>query len=128
MHHFRINPERVFVSPTRRLRSRAPPDSASPCRVRGSNALGVRGRYLLYPAQFWAHKNHATLFESVAKLARDGRDPYELVLVGSDKGPARRTCTPWPATQGSQSSSTFSASSRPTIWWPSISTRTHSRI
>jgi glycosyltransferase involved in cell wall biosynthesis len=86
VHHFGINPERVLclAHPTpvfaRAAGQREPVPRA---RV---NALGVRGRYLLYPAQFWAHKNHATLFESVARLAQDGRDPYELVLVGSDKG------------------------------------------
>jgi glycosyltransferase involved in cell wall biosynthesis len=42
---------------------------------------GIGDRYLLYPAQFWAHKNHATLFDAVALL-----DEFELVLVGSDKG------------------------------------------
>jgi glycosyltransferase involved in cell wall biosynthesis len=43
---------------------------------------GVGKRYLLYPAQFWAHKNHATLFEALGLLG----DDYELVCVGSDKG------------------------------------------
>ena len=43
---------------------------------------GVGERYLLYPAQFWAHKNHATLFDALALL----EPGYELVLVGSDKG------------------------------------------
>ena len=49
------------------------------------DAFGIRDRYLFYPAQFWPHKNHATLLEAVAMLARDGQ-PYELALVGSDKG------------------------------------------
>jgi glycosyltransferase involved in cell wall biosynthesis len=43
---------------------------------------GIGRRYLFYPAQFWAHKNHATLFEALALLAPE----YELVCVGSDKG------------------------------------------
>jgi glycosyltransferase involved in cell wall biosynthesis len=42
---------------------------------------GIGERYLFYPAQFWAHKNHATLFDALALL-----DDFELVLVGSDKG------------------------------------------
>jgi glycosyltransferase involved in cell wall biosynthesis len=42
---------------------------------------GIRAPYLLYPAQFWAHKNHATLLDALALL-----DGYQLVLVGSDKG------------------------------------------
>jgi glycosyltransferase involved in cell wall biosynthesis len=43
---------------------------------------GIGRRYLLYPAQFWAHKNHLTLFESLRLLG----DGYELVCVGADKG------------------------------------------
>jgi glycosyltransferase involved in cell wall biosynthesis len=41
--------------------------------------------YLLYPAQFWAHKNHATLFEALAELPE-----YRVILVGSDKGQRER--------------------------------------
>jgi glycosyltransferase involved in cell wall biosynthesis len=46
------------------------------------DARGIGERYLLYPAQFWAHKNHGTLFEALAQV--DGG--LELVLVGADKG------------------------------------------
>jgi glycosyltransferase involved in cell wall biosynthesis len=46
--------------------------------------LGVRGRYLFYPAQFWAHKNHYNALRALAVLGAG----YELVLVGSDKGQA----------------------------------------
>jgi len=42
---------------------------------------GGSGRYLLYPAQFWPHKNHAALLRALARL-----DGYRAVLVGSDKG------------------------------------------
>jgi glycosyltransferase involved in cell wall biosynthesis len=44
--------------------------------------LGIEPPYLLYPAQFWAHKNHAVLFDMLALLPVQ----YRLVLVGSDKG------------------------------------------
>jgi glycosyltransferase involved in cell wall biosynthesis len=48
--------------------------------------LGVTPPYLLYPAQFWPHKNHVSLLLAVKRL----RDNYglapQLVLVGSDKG------------------------------------------
>ena len=43
---------------------------------------GIGERYLFYPAQFWAHKNHATIFEALGLLGGE----YELVCVGSDKG------------------------------------------
>lgn len=86
VHHFRINRERVIclAHPTPNFardaaqRERLPHDRVE--------QFGIRGRYLFYPAQFWAHKNHATLFHSLAELAADGGERYELVLVGSDKG------------------------------------------
>lgn len=39
-------------------------------------------KYLLYPAQFWEHKNHARLFEAVSKVKMRLPD-IRLVLVGS---------------------------------------------
>jgi glycosyltransferase involved in cell wall biosynthesis len=45
--------------------------------------------YLLYPAQFWAHKNHVNLLLAI-RLLRDSYDiVFQLVLVGSDKGNKR---------------------------------------
>ena len=41
--------------------------------------------YLFYPAQFWAHKNHATLLAALAVL-RDRGLKRRLVLCGSDRG------------------------------------------
>lgn len=45
-------------------------------------AFGVEPPYLFYPAQFWAHKNHAVLLDALELLPPE----YRLVLVGSDKG------------------------------------------
>jgi glycosyltransferase involved in cell wall biosynthesis len=44
--------------------------------------LGVGGRYLFYPAQFWAHKNHYNALRALSELDAG----YRIVLVGSDKG------------------------------------------
>ncbi|TAF35746.1 MAG: glycosyltransferase family 1 protein [Cytophagales bacterium] len=41
--------------------------------------------FLLYPAQFWAHKNHQNLLHALA-AARTHGAPLELVLCGSDQG------------------------------------------
>jgi glycosyltransferase involved in cell wall biosynthesis len=41
--------------------------------------------YLFYPAQFWPHKNHATLLAALA-LLRDRGIKKKLVLCGSDRG------------------------------------------
>lgn len=46
---------------------------------------GIEEPYLLYPAQFWAHKNHTTALEVVSELRGAGEET-QLVLVGSDQG------------------------------------------
>jgi glycosyltransferase involved in cell wall biosynthesis len=43
------------------------------------------GAFLLYPAQFWPHKNHVTLVDALA-LLRERGSPLKLVFTGSDKG------------------------------------------
>jgi glycosyltransferase involved in cell wall biosynthesis len=48
-------------------------------------ARGIVSPYLLYPGQFWAHKNHAAALDALAELRSRGTE-MSLVLVGSDKG------------------------------------------
>jgi len=43
-------------------------------------------KYLLYPAQFWAHKNHANLFLAVKQLQDRYQIDLPIVLVGTDHG------------------------------------------
>lgn len=42
--------------------------------------------YLFYPAQFWAHKNHANLLAALQILRDEYEQKLNLVLVGSDQG------------------------------------------
>src|SRR6266498_2119709 len=42
--------------------------------------------YLFYPAQFWAHKNHANLLLAVRNLREQYDLSFPVVFVGSDKG------------------------------------------
>lgn len=49
------------------------------------SGLGLSGDYVLYPAQFWAHKNHVTLLEAF-RILRERHTNTSLVLVGADKG------------------------------------------
>jgi glycosyltransferase involved in cell wall biosynthesis len=44
--------------------------------------LGLPNRYLLYPAQFWLHKNHGRLLSALRLALREVPDMH-LVLVGS---------------------------------------------
>jgi glycosyltransferase involved in cell wall biosynthesis len=42
-------------------------------------------QYLLYPAQFWPHKNHANLLYALKRLKDQDNLRFPLVLVGSNK-------------------------------------------
>ena len=46
---------------------------------------GLPARYLLYPAQFWSHKNHVTALRALSLLAA-APDAPDLVFVGADRG------------------------------------------
>jgi glycosyltransferase involved in cell wall biosynthesis len=47
--------------------------------------LGLTQPYVLYPAQFWPHKNHVNLLLAIADLKKKGTK-VSVALVGSDKG------------------------------------------
>lgn len=46
----------------------------------------ITGKYVLYPAQFWAHKNHINLIEALQILRENYNIQLSIVFVGSDKG------------------------------------------
>ena len=78
-----IPSERVSIlpHPTPRFALDNPPTGKLP--------FGVPSDFLFYPAQLWAHKNHANLLRAYAILAGRRRDVPELVFSGSDKGVRR---------------------------------------
>ena len=48
---------------------------------------GNRDPYLiLYPAQFWPHKNHLLLLKAIAQLPEPLKNQVKLVLTGADQG------------------------------------------
>lgn len=55
-----------------------------PATLSWAQEIGLPEKYLFYPAQFWAHKNHPRLLEAFARLAAQHEDA-RLVLVGSPK-------------------------------------------
>ncbi len=83
---YAADPERVLCLPHSVPTFAAEAGARPPLPRDAVDRLGVRAPYLLYPAQFWPHKNHLLLLEAIAELERDGGQPYELVLVGADKG------------------------------------------
>lgn len=42
--------------------------------------------YVIYPAQFWPHKNHEVLLRALKLLINQGKKPKKLILTGTDKG------------------------------------------
>ena len=42
--------------------------------------------YIIYPAQFWAHKNHYALIALGVLLKKKYANKIKIVLTGSDKG------------------------------------------
>jgi len=80
--YFGVEPAaiRVLPHPTPGFALSAPPEAGSvPSAVRTSSP------FILYPAQYWAHKNHVTLVRALARIRARGGD-LRLVFTGSDKG------------------------------------------
>lgn len=50
--------------------------------------IGIERAYLLYPAQFWPHKNHVCLLNALKILVEDYGVDFQLVFSGDDKGNA----------------------------------------
>jgi glycosyltransferase involved in cell wall biosynthesis len=46
----------------------------------------IKPDFLLYPAQFWPHKNHVNLLKALDLLRKRDGITLDLVLTGSDKG------------------------------------------
>ena len=45
----------------------------------------IEGEYIYYPAQFWSHKNHVYIIDSIKLLKNDGIEVF-AVFSGSNKG------------------------------------------
>lgn len=83
-----ISPNRVKVLPYLPAHYLAPATTVNgPAHVQASYQLPER--YLLYPAQFWPHKNHARLVRAL-KLVKDEYNlNVPVVFCGSRTGPIR---------------------------------------
>lgn len=76
---FHVEPEKVRVVP--------PPitaDSGSAEAADEFTALELPDRFLLFPANFWPHKNHRRLLQALSRLRQEGHEPPLTVLTGSD--------------------------------------------
>ena len=80
---FQISPENVLTLPQPTPSYVFSEPEAAP--VDAIEKLGLAKPFVLYPAQFWPHKNHANLMLAIAQLKKKGT-MISVALVGSDKG------------------------------------------
>lgn len=81
---YQIPPSRIRCLHHPAPRVGQPPLQAS---VRSTREkYGLHANYLLYPAQFWPHKNHINLLRALQLVRGHHGLDLDLVLVGSDKG------------------------------------------
>ena len=78
---YQVPEERIHILPHPTPAYALNPESKSDALIR----FGLQPGYLFYPAQFWAHKNHASLLLAVKQLREQGTR-LQLVLAGSDFG------------------------------------------
>ena len=86
LRHFPLTRERVLLlphpTPTWALEAAEKNPASSSLSIDD-----LRDPFLLYPAQFWSHKNHVTLLRALAEVNRRRSDRrFQLVCVGTDKG------------------------------------------
>ena len=86
VHYYRVNPDNVIVNPLPAPSSSTEnrSDTISDIRKR----YGIRADFVIYPAQFWPHKNHVNLLIALAILNRKRGKTIDMVFTGSDKGNA----------------------------------------
>jgi glycosyltransferase involved in cell wall biosynthesis len=86
VHYYGVNPDNVIVVPfpAPSIASEVQGDAIPNVRQK----YGIRGDFLLYPAQFWPHKNHVNLLIALALLKQSRGMTIEMVFTGSDKGNA----------------------------------------
>jgi glycosyltransferase involved in cell wall biosynthesis len=79
-----INPENVHIVPFPAI-DIFHDTSPETIDIRRTCGIGNTS-FILYPAQFWPHKNHVNLLLALQLLNASSDDPLQLVLTGSDKG------------------------------------------
>jgi glycosyltransferase involved in cell wall biosynthesis len=86
VHYYRVNPDNVIVNPLPAPSSSTENHSDAISDIR--KKYGIRADFLIYPAQFWPHKNHINLLIALAILNRKIGKTIDMVFTGSDKGNA----------------------------------------
>jgi glycosyltransferase involved in cell wall biosynthesis len=83
-HFYSVMPEKIFVVPHFAPKfNLATQDNSFKS---FANNINIKKPYLLYPANFWPHKNHIYLIDMLSLLSECGDEETSIVLVGEDKG------------------------------------------
>jgi glycosyltransferase involved in cell wall biosynthesis len=87
--HGELDPSRIRTIHLRMARRIAPESGQSDLQV--LERLGLaRQRYLIFPANFWKHKNHEMLLTAFGMACADGRLPADIKLVCTGAPGARQ--------------------------------------
>lgn len=78
---YRVCPERISVY---RFRTHADPRWFEGDPHETVRELGLPRKFLMFPSQWWKHKNHLVLIEAMARVRDAGIDDVFLVLTGKD--------------------------------------------
>ena len=65
---------------------RFPPLITSLSKKVNTKKIDINGDYLLYLAQFWAHKNHTYIVNAINYLKKIKKLDFKVVFTGYDKG------------------------------------------
>ena len=83
VHRYGLDPNRVYIIPFKPAESVA---NISSLQINIKDHYGITNDYIFYPAQLWAHKNHAYVLSGIANLEEDHGIKVSAVFCGSDKG------------------------------------------
>jgi glycosyltransferase involved in cell wall biosynthesis len=84
-HLYQVSTQRIRVLPLPASDFAVSPPAVDVARNISGN-YQFSEEYLLYPAQFWPHKNHVGLLQAIRLLRDDYHISLQLILVGFDKG------------------------------------------
>ena len=78
---YRADPEQVSVY---HFRTHADPSWFTGDPIETAEKYGLPDKFLMFPSQFWQHKNHLTLLKAIAHIKERGHSDICLVLTGKD--------------------------------------------
>ena len=87
VHYYGVDSDNVIVIPLPTPTFRTTQDFHRISGIR--QKYGLRGEFLIYPAQFWPHKNHINVVIALDLVRRRNGLAIEMVFTGSDKGNAQ---------------------------------------